>query len=731
MVVSSIVSDEEKKDDELGLRLRQTKKKSSITRSRRYLRASILSRTMENVPWYIIDQDEIWRIGFDMGSSALLVGLLFYLPYTMAFLHDVSKYTVFDWIVLVWFSLDIILSFLTTYTTSYGEKVCSLRRIAKRYVKGYFFLDLVATVPWSLMLLRDKGDVRLGPFVKLTKFPKLVRALRFSRFSKVFRSGDLGKGVPDLCDLFPRLFPPVLEQLSRFLAIALILNHIFACVWYALGVAPYKLACVNPDEFLGDRQRRDCTWMQVGGYRARSGNYYLYVTCLYWSLTTISTVGFGDVTANTATEKLFTCFVMIVGVTFNTVLISAMGRAVLAASTNPKGSGENSKTVLRAYLYRHNVPTDLSSSIVSYLRHHFTVENEFGETAEETDPEVWRLLRHLNKPLMRRLTLHVSRKSIRKLPFLQTKSENFIADCVLSMRAYVASPSEVLVTRNSVVRTALNLIAQGACVADSSDAPNDNFDCPAKLLTSASIELTEDRNTDEEPTQDAVPLNEDDDDDDKWSLDDDNRGCPETWHLGVGDYFGDEGIILGAAWVEPLVALGWCELQIIAPIPRLLEEYEAVRAELAESARTKVAEHDTILAVLDTALLPDDDDLDADNDDPVTLTPAPSMDSRRTNRTPKEWNGLTHSRSEQGVPTDRGSDTLHRTLVKKNSELNQLRREVASLKHELGDLRKQQRPRPSIPENTSLRALEDHVVGDEENSDPLSSSCRTTSLPTG
>ena len=47
--------------------------------------------------------------------------------------------------------------------------------------------------------------------------------------------------------------------------------------------------------------------------RGGDRNFDLYVTCLYWAITTISTVGFGDIHPNTPGEKIYTSVVMVTG----------------------------------------------------------------------------------------------------------------------------------------------------------------------------------------------------------------------------------------------------------------------------------------------------------------------------------------------------------------------------------------------------------------------------------
>lgn len=53
-----------------------------------------------------------------------------------------------------------------------------------------------------------------------------------------------------------------------------------------------------------------------------SNIYQKYVTSLYWSIQTLTTVGYGDVSAVTITEKIIAILWMIVGVGFYSLTIS-------------------------------------------------------------------------------------------------------------------------------------------------------------------------------------------------------------------------------------------------------------------------------------------------------------------------------------------------------------------------------------------------------------------------
>jgi hypothetical protein len=50
----------------------------------------------------------------------------------------------------------------------------------------------------------------------------------------------------------------------------------------------------------------------------------LYIVCLYWALTTLTTVGFGDISAGTSSERVICMIWMIFGVGFYSFLIGTL-----------------------------------------------------------------------------------------------------------------------------------------------------------------------------------------------------------------------------------------------------------------------------------------------------------------------------------------------------------------------------------------------------------------------
>ena len=90
-------------------------------------------------------------------------------PYSAAFLlsdteeqkiqscgYSCSPLNVVDLIVDIMFIVDIVINFRTTYVNVNDEVVSHPSKIAVHYFKGWFLIDLVAAIPFDLLIYRSE-----------------------------------------------------------------------------------------------------------------------------------------------------------------------------------------------------------------------------------------------------------------------------------------------------------------------------------------------------------------------------------------------------------------------------------------------------------------------------------------------------------------------------------------------------------------------------------------------
>ncbi|ROI48990.1 Potassium voltage-gated channel subfamily H member 2 [Anabarilius grahami] len=107
-------------------------------------------------------------------------------PYSAAFLlneeeegsmqncgYSCSPLNVVDLIVDIMFIIDIIINFRTTYVNANDEVVSHPLRIAVHYFKGWFLIDMVAAIPFDLLIYRTGEEVSAEV---LKGFPECLQA---------------------------------------------------------------------------------------------------------------------------------------------------------------------------------------------------------------------------------------------------------------------------------------------------------------------------------------------------------------------------------------------------------------------------------------------------------------------------------------------------------------------------------------------------------------------------
>ena len=123
--------------------------------------------------------------------------------------NDMS-YKVFTYLADFFFLIDIMVQFRTTYFSVEGEEVRDWKKIAVRYMKGMFLIDLVATVPWSLVANR------------LLKLLKILKVTRITRFTKVIEKLELKEDQKAMVKIF------------KLILVMLLTLHIIGCIFYMI-----------------------------------------------------------------------------------------------------------------------------------------------------------------------------------------------------------------------------------------------------------------------------------------------------------------------------------------------------------------------------------------------------------------------------------------------------------------------------------------------------------------
>eukprot|EP01043_Picozoa_sp_COSAG02_P016677 COSAG02_NODE_739_length_17830_cov_14.978174_1_plen_239_part_00 len=143
----------------------------------------------------------------------------------------------------MFFMCDIVLNFRTSVVIA-GEsgqtrRIDDKRFIATTYIKGWFFIDVIAVLPYSYIeLVFNDTDEKGGSTQQVFKALRLIRLAKLLRLTKMLpllrRLDDKFEGLLSSFKLLSTMF------------VVIYITHLVGCAWYTVG---------NTDEVLPGDQR--------------------------------------------------------------------------------------------------------------------------------------------------------------------------------------------------------------------------------------------------------------------------------------------------------------------------------------------------------------------------------------------------------------------------------------------------------------------------------------------
>ena len=252
----------------------------------------------------------------------ILLGIVFVIyecfltPYRLCFDAPAQGvFYVFESLVNSYFIADVCLNFFVSFHDHDGLVVKVHSYIVKNYLRGWFGIDVIASMPidWILLVL-DSDDSRTGA----ERAPKVLRTFRIARFIKMTRILRIGK---------LRAFAEHFEQelvgskwrlvsfaMLKILLVLMLIAHVAGCFWYFIGES--------------SQDRYGTSWIisKMPEYDVDEGlnksTFYLW-SC-HFSLATMSTVGYGDISPTNTAELLYTGILLWVSLVVFSACIGAL-----------------------------------------------------------------------------------------------------------------------------------------------------------------------------------------------------------------------------------------------------------------------------------------------------------------------------------------------------------------------------------------------------------------------
>uniref|UniRef100_A0A2K6L473 Voltage-gated inwardly rectifying potassium channel KCNH2 n=1 Tax=Rhinopithecus bieti TaxID=61621 RepID=A0A2K6L473_RHIBE len=318
----------------------------------------------------------------------LVIYTAVFTPYSAAFLlketeegppatecgYACQPLAVVDLIVDIMFIVDILINFRTTYVNANEEVVSHPGRIAVHYFKGWFLIDMVAAIPFDLLIFGSGSEELIG----LLKTARLLRLVRVAR--KLDRYSEYGAAV---------LF-------------------LLMCTFALIA---HWLACI-------------CS---------------------------LTSVGFGNVSPNTNSEKIFSICVMLIG---SLMYASIFGNVSAIIQRLYSGTARYHTQMLRVreFIRFHQIPNPLRQRLEEYFQHAWSYTNGIDMNA---------VLKGFPECLQADICLHLNRSLLQHCKPFRGATKGCLRALAMKFKTTHAPPGDTLVHAGDLL-TALYFISRGS-----------------------------------------------------------------------------------------------------------------------------------------------------------------------------------------------------------------------------------------------------------------------------
>ncbi|KAL0829490.1 hypothetical protein ABMA28_004250 [Loxostege sticticalis] len=358
----------------------------------------------------------------------IILCLTFYtaimVPYNVAFKNKTSEdvsLLVIDSIVDVVFFIDIVLNFHTTFVGPGGEVVSDPKVIRKNYFKSWFLIDLLSCLPYDVFNAFDHDEDGIGSLFSALKVVRLLRLGRVVR--KLDRYLEYGAAM-----------------LILLLCFYMLVAHWLACVWYSIGRSDadsglqyswlWKLANVTQTPYSYVWSNESDGPELVNGPSRKT----MYVTALYFTMTCMTSVGFGNVAAETDNEKIFTICMMIVAALLYATIFGHV-TTIIQQMTSATAKYHDMLNNVREFMKLHEVPKALSERVMDYV-----VSTWAMTKGLDTD----KVLNYCPKDMKADICVHLNRKVFNEHPAFRLASDGCLRALAMHFHMSHSAPGDLL-----------------------------------------------------------------------------------------------------------------------------------------------------------------------------------------------------------------------------------------------------------------------------------------------
>ncbi|XP_036887518.1 potassium voltage-gated channel subfamily H member 5 [Sturnira hondurensis] len=345
-------------------------------------------------------------------------------PYNVSFKTKQNNiaWLVLDSVVDVIFLVDIVLNFHTTFVGPGGEVISDPKLIRMNYLKTWFVIDLLSCLPYDIINAFENVDEGISSLFSSLKVVRLLRLGRVAR--KLDHYLEYGAAV-----------------LVLLVCVFGLVAHWLACIWYSIG--DYEVI----NEVTNNIQKGSWLYQLASSigtpyrYNTSTGIWEggpskdsLYVSSLYFTMTSLTTIGFGNIAPTTDVEKMFSVAMMMVGSLLYATIFGNVTTIFQQMYANTNRYHEMLNNV-RDFLKLYQVPKGLSERVMDYIVSTWSM-------SKGIDTE--KVLSICPKDMRADICVHLNRKVFNEHPAFRLASDGCLRALAVEFQTIHCAPGDLI-----------------------------------------------------------------------------------------------------------------------------------------------------------------------------------------------------------------------------------------------------------------------------------------------
>mmetsp|Transcript_62148 Transcript_62148/g.196579 ORF Transcript_62148/g.196579 Transcript_62148/m.196579 type:complete len:846 (-) Transcript_62148:44-2581(-) len=336
----------------------------------------------------------------------------------------------------VLFIADLFLNFFTAIQVG-GVLIKEQKMIVPLYLNTWFIVDLIASVPFDLILIGGGGGTSWAS-ISLVKCTRLLRLGRLTRKLDAFTAANVFR---------------IVKMVASFV----LFGHWGACGLFYVGVA-YQTKGVDGELRSWVHEGRSMILLDGGLKIEDVGVWDYYEMSYYFAITTVTTTGYGDLSPITTPERRYIVILQIIGAVVYAVVFGNV--AVLISSFDASYQRYRDRMDLMNEFGDSNaLPSDLRERMRGYVSYVWNINH--GIEARD-------MLQELPYHLQVDIYMELYADMIMAVPMFMDAEEGIIKSLVMRLVMQVVFKGDVIVKNGDVGRE-MFFIRRGSVAVMSGD----------------------------------------------------------------------------------------------------------------------------------------------------------------------------------------------------------------------------------------------------------------------